>query len=323
MAGHGCRQQRAVSHIAVQRHSHSGLGNILQSEAVRGALPQHQNNPQKPPLGLYAEQISGTVPRSQNKWAWFYRRQPSVQHGPVRYTLYKRDGESDNPPLVFPIQLRWSPIPIPDEGVDFVDGLRAVARSGTGATACIYTVNKSMSTERRFYTDTDSELLLVPQGGRLLIRTEFGELHVGRLEICVIPRGVKFQVDLIDATARGYALENHGTQLQLPELGVIGASSGLAAARHFIAPLAQYDETINEPCTLITRFQGATYIGEARTSPFDVVAWFGSLWPYKYDLRSFTCINSVTHDHPDPSIYTGEKGLGYVVNVHMCMRCQC
>ncbi len=41
-----------------------------------------------------------------------------------------------------------------------------------------------------------------------------------------------------------------------------------------------------------------------RHSPFDVVAWHGNLAPYKYDLSRFNTINSVSFDHPDPSIYT-------------------
>jgi homogentisate 1,2-dioxygenase len=39
-------------------------------------------------------------------------------------------------------------------------------------------------------------------------------------------------------------------------------------------------------------------------SPLDVVAWHGNYAPYKYDLARFNCINTVSFDHPDPSIYT-------------------
>jgi homogentisate 1,2-dioxygenase len=39
-------------------------------------------------------------------------------------------------------------------------------------------------------------------------------------------------------------------------------------------------------------------------SPLDVVAWHGNYAPYKYDLSRFNCINTVSFDHPDPSIYT-------------------
>jgi len=39
-------------------------------------------------------------------------------------------------------------------------------------------------------------------------------------------------------------------------------------------------------------------------SVFDVVGWHGKYCPYRYDLKNFMCINTVTFDHPDPSIFT-------------------
>jgi homogentisate 1,2-dioxygenase len=39
-------------------------------------------------------------------------------------------------------------------------------------------------------------------------------------------------------------------------------------------------------------------------SPLDVVAWHGNDAPYKYDLRRFNAIGSVSYDHPDPSIFS-------------------
>ena len=39
-------------------------------------------------------------------------------------------------------------------------------------------------------------------------------------------------------------------------------------------------------------------------SPFNVVAWHGNYYPYKYDLARFCPVNSVRVDHPDPSIFT-------------------
>jgi homogentisate 1,2-dioxygenase len=37
---------------------------------------------------------------------------------------------------------------------------------------------------------------------------------------------------------------------------------------------------------------------------FVTTAWHGNFGPYKYDLSRFHCINTVTSDHPDPSIFT-------------------
>ena len=38
-------------------------------------------------------------------------------------------------------------------------------------------------------------------------------------------------------------------------------------------------------------------------SPLDVVGWHGNYAPYKYDLRRFNAIGSISFDHPDPSIF--------------------
>ena len=68
----------------------SGFGNHLSSEAVPGALPVGQNSPQKPPFGLYAEQLSGTAftaPRHENRRSWLYRLRPSAGHGPYALSL--------------------------------------------------------------------------------------------------------------------------------------------------------------------------------------------------------------------------------------------
>ena len=53
-----------------------GFGNHVATEAVPGALPVGRNSPQRPPYGLYAEQLSGTAftaPRHENRRSWLYR----------------------------------------------------------------------------------------------------------------------------------------------------------------------------------------------------------------------------------------------------------
>ena len=60
-----------------------GFGNDFETEALKGALPQGMNSPQKCAYGLYAEQLSGTAftaPRGQNERTWCYRIRPSVRH---------------------------------------------------------------------------------------------------------------------------------------------------------------------------------------------------------------------------------------------------
>src|SRR5438132_6777578 len=65
----------------------TGFGNEHASEALKGALPAGQNAPQKPPRGLYTEQISGTpftTLRGQNRRSWLYRIRPSAIHPAFR-----------------------------------------------------------------------------------------------------------------------------------------------------------------------------------------------------------------------------------------------
>src|SRR5690606_10421752 len=168
-----------------------------------------------------------------------------------------------------------------------------------GASIYRYAANQSM--ERVFF-DADGELLIVPQQGGLKLMTELGVLEVAPLEIAVIPRGMKFRVELLDAGASGYLCENHGCALRLPDLGPIG-SNGLANPRDFLAPVADFEER-DEPVQLVQKFLGELWSTELDHSPLDVVAWHGNNVPYKYDLRRFNTIGTVSFDHPDPSIFT-------------------
>jgi homogentisate 1,2-dioxygenase len=288
---------------------HSGFGNEFASEAIAGALPVGQNAPQRAPFGLYAEQLSGTpftAPRAANRRSWLYRIRPSVMHKPYREISrgLLRSAPFDEV-VTSPNQLRWDPIPIPAAATDFVDGLITIAGNGdaaahSGIAIHLYATNQSMH-QRCFYS-ADGELLIVPQLGSLLLHTEFGNMEVAPGEICVIQRGIKLRVELPEAQARGYICENYGALLRLPELGPIGAN-GLANARDFQTPRAAYEDHEGD-YRVVAKFLGGLWEAEYDHSPFDVVAWHGNYAPYKYDLRNFNCINSVSFDHPDPSIYT-------------------
>jgi homogentisate 1,2-dioxygenase len=287
----------------------SGFGNEFATEAVPGALPQGQNSPQSPPLGLYTEQLSGTAftaPRALNRRTWTYRIRPSVTHKPFREAERRgiRSGPFDEAPTP-PNQLRWNPLPMPSEHTDFVDGLVTMGGNGdpasqTGFAIHIYAANASM--EGRYFYCADGELLIVPQQGALVLRTELGVLHAAPGEICVIPRGIKFLAELPDGPSRGYVFEHYGSAFRLPELGPIGAN-GLANPRDFLAPVAAFEETEGR-LRITAKFLGNLWDAEIDHSPLDVVAWHGNYAPYKYDLARFNCINSVSFDHPDPSIYT-------------------
>ena len=288
----------------------SGFGNHLATEAVPGALPVGRNSPQKVPFGLYAEQLSGsafTAPRHENKRSWLYRLRPTASHKPYRpyegARLLRSAPFNEVPPS--PNRLRWDPLPIRTESVDWVDGLvtyggNGDVAAGTGIGIHIYAANRSMQ-DRVFYS-ADGELLIVPQQGRLMLATELGRLELAPGEIGVVPRGVRFRAELPDGPARGYVCENYGAQFKLPDLGPIGAN-GLANPRDFETPHAWFEDR-DGAVEVVQKFQGRTWTCELDHSPLDVVAWHGNLAPYKYDLSRFNTINTVSFDHPDPSIFT-------------------
>jgi homogentisate 1,2-dioxygenase len=287
----------------------SGFGNEFATEAIAGALPRGQNAPQRAPFGLYTEQFSGspfTAPRAANRRSWLYRIRPSVKHRPFRQIdngLLRSAPFNEAP--VTPNQLRWDPLPMPVEPTDFVDGLVTMAGNGDlemcmGVGIHIYASNSPM--RDRFFYNADGEMLIVPERGRLLFHTELGVLEASPGEICVLPRGLKFRVDLPDGDARGYICENYGAHFRLPELGLIGAN-GLANPRDFSTPVAAYED-LEGDFRIIGKFQGNLWEAEIDHSPLDVAAWHGNYAPYKYNLANFNTINTVSFDHPDPSIFT-------------------
>jgi len=308
----------------------SGFGNEFATEAFDGALPVGRNSPQKAPLGLYAEQFSGTaftVPRGHNKRTWTYRIRPSVMHRPFERIDNRGFRSSPFDEIeTTPNQLRWDPLPIPDGPTDFIDGITTIAGNGdlfaqSGMAVHVYACNRGMG-DRYFY-NADGEMLIVPEMGRLGILTELGAIQVGPGSVAVIPRGLKFRVEPASekasnsddapspprgeepggkTIARGYICENYGQQFRLPDLGPIGAN-GLANPRDFETPVAWYEDREGE-VEIVAKFGGNLWSAKTDHSPLDVVAWHGNYAPYRYDLRRFNTIGSISFDHPDPSIFT-------------------
>ena len=318
-----------IAQFRIQSHSHSrmhtsvdispamsnlqyleGFGNHFATEALPDALPKGQNNPQKCPYGLYAEQLSGTAftaPRHKNLRSWLYRIRPSVIHD--QFVPLPHEGLSKHDSLrVDPNQFRWAPFEFPSsEAMDFVDGLSMLCGAGDpslkeGVSMYVYFANVSM--QNRAMYNSDGDYLIVPQLGALTVRTEMGILHVEPCEIIVIPRGIKFSIE-VEGPSRGYILEIFKGHFELPTLGPIGAN-GLANPRDFKAPVAAYEDRDVEHYRLVNKFQGELFTCLMDHSPFDVVAWHGNYNPYKYDLRLFCTMNSVSFDHPvcHPSIST-------------------
>jgi len=296
----------------------SGFGNEFETEALKGAVPQGQNSPQRPPLGLYAEQLSGsafTVPQRQQLRTWLYRINPSVKHGAFKpYKAFKAAEAGATPS-----QLRWNPLPLPKKKTDFIDGVFTMARggdahAGAGLNVHRYAFNAAM--DGRYFYNADGEMLFVPENGALAFFTEMGKLEVAPGEIAVIPRGVRFSLSPAGKAARGYICENFGAPFTLPDLGPVG-SNGLAHPRHFLAPVAAFEDKKGS-FELVAKFDGALWAAPIGHSPLDVAGWHGNYTPYKYDLSLFQTMNTVSFDHADPSIFTvltSPSGAAGVANV--------
>ena len=285
----------------------SGFGNEFATEALAGALPLGRNSPQRCPYGLYAEQFTGTAftaPRALNRRSWLYRIRPAVTHQPFQRLPHKLlDAEPLRAPAS-PNQLRWDPLPMPTAATDFIDGLVPMVGNGSpnshsGCAVYLFAANQSM--RARYFYSADGELLIVPQSGALTLDTELGRIELAPQQIAVIPRGLRFRVELPEGSAHGYLCENFGAPFKLPDLGPIG-SNGLANARDFQTPVARYEDVAGV-CQLVGKFQGRLWSAAMDHSPLDVVAWHGNNAPYRYDLRLFNTMGSVSYDHPDPSIF--------------------
>lgn len=303
----------------------SGFGNHFETEALPGALPQGMNSPQNCAYGLYAEQLSGTAftaPNHSNERTWCYRIRPSVKHS-GRYTPIDLPHWKTAPHIIEGLtslgQYRWDPMPLSDEPLTWLTGMRTVTTCGdvntqVGMASHVYLVTQSMETS--YFYSADSELLVVPQQGRLRFVTELGVLDVEPQEIALIPRGLVYRVEVLDGPCRGFVCENYGQKFKLPNRGPIGANC-MANARDFKAPKAHFEDD-ETPSTLTIKWCGQFHETKIGQSPLDVVAWHGNYTPYKYDLRTFCPVGSILYDHPDPSIFTvltADSGVEGTANV--------
>jgi homogentisate 1,2-dioxygenase len=287
----------------------TGFGGHFESEAVEGALPKGRNSPQRPAFGLYAEQVSGTsftAPRHENRRSWLYRMRPTADHPPfAAYDGAPLFAAPPSPAALPPNRLRWDPPADLPEGADFVDGLVTMlhARRPEDLEGCavhLYRASKSM--DDRLFVDADGELIIVPRQGAIELQTELGRLEVAPGWIAIIPRGMRFRVQLLEGEARGYVAENYGLPFRLPELGPIGAN-GLANPRDFEVPVAWFEDR-DAPTEVVQKYLGRLWSTTLDHSPLDVVAWHGNYAPCRYDLSRFNVIGSISFDHPDPSIFT-------------------
>ncbi len=288
----------------------TGFGNQFATEAEPDILPTGQNSPQKVSGGLYTEQLTGTAftaPRVSMQRSWMYRMRPSVRHlnnlQAIDSGLIRTSPDQNTSPTA--AQLRWDPFPSVASDTTWLTGLATVATNGNSemqAGGAVHHFVASQSMGDTAFVNTDGELMLVPYAGQLSIQTEMGHLEVNPGHIAVIPRGVKFSVDLTTDSARGYVCENYGANFSLPEHGLVGVDAN-ALPRDFEYPIAAYDRD-DRPTRLVAKISGQLFSTELEHSPFDVVAWHGNLAPYRYELRRFCALGPVVFDHPDPSIWT-------------------
>ena len=289
----------------------SGFGNDFETEALPGALPKGQNSPQKCNYGLYGEQLSGTAftaPNHQNERTWCYRIRPSVKHS-GRYEKidlpYWKSAPLIDPDIISLGQYRWDPIAHAEEPLTWLTGMRTMTTAGDvniqlGMASHVFLVTESMVDE--FFYSADSELLIVPQEGRLRLCTELGVLEVEPSELAIIPRGLLYRVELLEGPARGFVCENYGQKFELPGRGPIGANC-MANRRDFKTPVAAFEDN-ERASTVIVKWCGQFHRTAIGHSPLDVVAWHGNYAPVKYDMRTYCPIGSILFDHPDPSIFT-------------------
>jgi homogentisate 1,2-dioxygenase len=276
------------------------------------------NTPQRPAHGLYTELLSVTgftELRQNTHRTWMYRMLPSVTHPPFETT---GSGTFLTPPFEEPVlepnHMFWEPRSAPEPGTDFLSGLWTIGGNGdplarTGAAIHLYTANTSMTD--RALGNADGEMLIIPENGSLLVRTELGVMAVEPAQMALIPRAMKFRVEIMDSDdsrdhapfVRGYCIENFGVPFKLPELGVIG-HGGQADSRDFRVPVAAYDEPVETPFEVVHKFGGRHFRTVYDHSPLDVGGWHGTAVPWVYNMLDFQVLGALNFDHPDPSLLT-------------------
>ena len=193
-----------------------GFGNDFETEVLPGAMPQGMNSPQKCNYGLYGEQLSGTAfTADPPERTWCYRIRPSVKHS-HRYTKidlpYWKSAPHVDPDVASLGQYRWDPVPHDGQALTWLTGMKTMTTAGdvntqVGMASHVYLVTESM--QDAYFFSADSELLVVPQEGRLRFATELGIIDLEPQEIAIIPRGLVYRVEVLEGPARGFVCENY------------------------------------------------------------------------------------------------------------------
>ena len=157
-----------------------GFGNHFESEAEEGALVKGRNNPQKAPMGLYAEQLSGTpftFSKHKNQRSWLYRILPTCKHASWSdvskdFEEWVSDFSHDHEFVTTPEQRRWTPQAYLD--CHFAAGIRTMMGAGCpqmkdGLSIHYYSFKQQMHAKRLAMYSADADMLIVPQEGTLLV----------------------------------------------------------------------------------------------------------------------------------------------------------
>ena len=206
-----------------------------------------------------------------------------------------------------PNQLRWNPLPLPSAPTDFIDGLFTMAGNGSAAASSgvgihLYAANA-----------LDAGPLLLQRRRRAADRAAAGPpAHRAPSSACSRSSRRRSRVHPARRALPRRAAGRRRARLRLRELRRAAAPAGPRArsaptawpiARDFLTPVAAYED-IEGDFELVAKFQGRLWRAPIGHSPLDVVGWHGNYAPYKYDLRRFNTIGSISYDHPDPSIFT-------------------
>ncbi|MEQ9674043.1 MAG: homogentisate 1,2-dioxygenase, partial [Roseovarius indicus] len=218
---HGLTQ--AATPVGTHEGYMPGFANDFETEALPGALPQGMNSPQKCNYGLYGEQLSGTAfTANPPERTWTYRIRPSVKHS-ARYKKvdlpHWKSAPNVDPDVISLGQYRWDPVPHSEQNLTWLTGMRTMTTAGdvntqVGMASHIYLVTASM--EDAYFFSADSELLVVPQEGRLRFCTELGILDLEPKEIAIFPRGLVYRVEVLEGPCRGFVCENYGQKFERP-----------------------------------------------------------------------------------------------------------
>ncbi len=170
----------------------------------------------------------------------------------------------------------------------------------TGCAVHIYAANQSMS--GRFFANADGEMLIVPQLGKLRFFTELGILEVAPGESACSPAVSRFASSYSKTLPAATSARTTDCPSVCPTW-VRSAPTGWRTLVIFFTPWPPLRMSMAN-FRRLCKFQGRLWSAGIDHSPLDVVGWHGNYAPYKYDMANFNCINTVSFDHPDPSIYT-------------------